>query len=157
MKNKFFALAIFSFVFVSCDKDDSSSTGTTANKTSILAQQSWKFNNAGLDQNKDGTIETDLSNEVAACLKDNSVTFASNGSGTVDEGGTKCNSSDPQTIPFTWSFASNETLININGDAIAGKGGQYKVVALSSTQLSLSKDTTAPFIGATTFLVNLKH
>ena len=157
MRNKFFILAIFSFVFFSCDKDDSSSPGTTTSNTTILAQQSWKFNNAGLDPNKDGTIDTDVSSQVLACLKDNSVTFAANGSGTVDEGATKCNTADPQTLPFTWSFASNETLININGNAIAGKGGQYKVVALTSTQFSLSKDTTVPIIGATTFVVNLKH
>ena len=156
MRTKFLILAIFSFVFFSCKKDDSSSPGTT-NNTTILAQQSWKFNNAGLDPNKDGTIDQDVSSQVPACLKDNSVTFSTDGSGTVDEGATKCNTSDPQTLPFTWSFASNETLININGNAIAGKGGQYKVVALSSTQLSLSKDTTVAIIGATTFVVNLKH
>ena len=158
MRTKFFILAIFTFVFVGCDKDDSSSPGTTTpSNTTILTQQSWTFNNAGLDPNKDGTIDTDVSSQVPACLKDNSVTFASNGNGTVDEGGTKCNTTDPQTVPFTWSFASNETMININGNAIAGKGGQYKVVALSSTQLSLSKDTTVAIIGATTFVVNLKH
>ena len=158
MRNKFFILSIFSFVFFSCVKDDSSSPATTTSNTTILTQQSWKFNNAGLDPNKDGTIDQDISSQVTACLKDNSVSFASNGSGTVDEGATKCNpTTDPQTVPFTWSFASNETLININGNAIAGKGGQYKIVALTSTQFSLSKDTTVPIIGATTFVVNLKH
>lgn len=157
MRTKLFILSFFSFVFFSCDKDDSSSPGTTTSNTTILTQQSWTFNNAGLDPNKDGTIDQDISTQVPACLKDNSVSFASNGNGTVDEGATKCNAADPQTLPFTWNFASNETLININGNAIAGKGGQYKIVALSSTQLSLSKDTTVPIIGATTFVVNLRH
>ena len=84
------------------------------------------------------------------------MTFAANGSGTSDEGLTKCNSADPQSIPFTWSFASNETLININGNAVAGKGGQYKIVSLTSTNLGLSKDTV--YLGTpTTFIVNLKH
>ncbi len=156
MRNKFFLLAIFSFVFFSCKKDDSSSPGTTTSNTTILAQQSWKFNNAGLDPNKDGTIDTDVSGFVSACLKDNTVSFAANGSGTSDEGLTKCNSADPQSIPFTWSFASNETLININGNAVAGKGGQYKIVSLTNTNFSLSKDTV--YLGtSTTFIVNLKH
>ena len=152
MRNKLIILSIIAIAFSSCKKDESDPS-----KTTILAEQSWKFNNAGLDPNKDGTIDTDVSSQVAACLKDNTVSFSSNGSGSVDEGATKCNTSDPQTLPLTWSFASNETLININGNAIAGKGGQYKVVVLTNTQLSLSKDTTVPLIGATTFVVNLKH
>lgn len=156
MRNKLFVLSIIAIAFFSCKKDDSSPPAATT-KTTILAEQSWKFNNAGLDPNKDGTIDMDLSGQIPPCLTDNTVSFSSNGNGTVDEGVAKCNTADPQTIPFTWSFASNETLININGNAIAGKGGQYKVVALTSTQLSLSKDTTVAPIGATTFVVNLKH
>jgi hypothetical protein len=143
--------------FFSCKKDDSSSAGTTTTKTTILAEQSWKFNNAGLDPNKDGTIDADVSDQVPACLKDNSVTFSTNGNGSVDEGATKCNTTDPQTLAFTWSFSSNETMINITGNAIAGKGGQYKILALSNTQFTLTKDTIVPIIGQTAFIVNLKH
>lgn len=156
MRNIFILLSLATVVFSGCKKDDSDPAPTTS-KTTILAQQSWKFNNAGLDPNKDGTIDTDVSNQIPDCLKDNILSFSTNGSGSLDEGAAKCNSGDPQTTPFTWNFVSNETLINVNGNAIAGKGGQYKVVALTNTQLSLSKDTTLPIVGATTFLVNMKH
>ena len=156
MRNKLFTIAILSSIlFFACKKKDSDSSGS--NKTTLLTQSSWKFDNAGLDPDKNGTIDFDLSSQFGPCLTDNTISFSTNGSGVVDESATKCNSSDPQTLAFTWNFASNETLININGSAIAGKGGQYKIVALSNTQLSLSKDTTAPIVGATTFLVNLKH
>jgi hypothetical protein len=155
MRNKLFILSIIAIAFFSCKKDESSSP-TTTTKTTILAEQSWKFNNAGLDPDKDGTINQDVSSFVSSCLKDNTVSFAANGSGTSDEGPTKCNSADPQSIPFTWSFASNETLININGNAVAGKGGQYKVISLTNTNFSLSKDTVYQGI-STTFVVNLKH
>ena len=64
MRTNLFILSIFSFVFFSCDKDDSSSPGTTTSNTTILTQQSWTFNNAGLDPNKDGTIDQDLSTQV---------------------------------------------------------------------------------------------
>jgi hypothetical protein len=156
MRNKLFILSIVAIIFFGCKKDESSSPGTTTTKTTIIAEQSWKFNNAGLDPNKDGTIDQDVSSYVSSCLKDNTVNFATNGSGTSDEGLTKCNSADPQTIPFTWSFASNETLININGNAVAGKGGQYKIISLTNTAFSLSKDTVYQGI-STTFVVNLKH
>ena len=142
--------------FFSCKKNDSSASGR-ASKTTLVSQQSWQFNNAGLDPNKDGAIDQDISSFVSACLKDNTVSFAAAGSGTADEGLTKCNTLDPQTIPFTWNFASNETMINITGNAIAGKGGQYKIIALNATQFSLSKDTTITGFGSTTIVVNLKH
>jgi hypothetical protein len=156
MRNKLFFLAVFSLGFFSCKKNDSNPSGGTT-KTTLVSQQSWKFDNAGLDPDKNGTIDLDISGQIPVYITDNTISFTSAGSGSVDEGTTKNNLTDPQTIPFTWSFASNETLININGAAIAGKGGQYKIVTLSSTKFTLSKDTTVPLIGATAFIVNLKH
>jgi hypothetical protein len=156
MRNKLLFFGIFSLALFGCKKDDSSSSGGSTNAT-LISQQSWKFNNAGLDPDKNGTIDMDVSSQIPTCVTDNSVSFSTNGSGVSDEGATKCNTADPQTVPFTWSFASNETMINISGNAIAGKGGQYKIIALSSTQFTLSKDTTVPIIGATAFIVNLKH
>ena len=155
MRNKLFFLGIFSLTVFSCKKNNSATPGTS--KTTLATQQTWKFNNAGIDGDKNGTIDQDISGFVSSCIKDNTVSFASNGSGTSDEGATKCNPSDPQTIAFTWSFASNETLINITGNAIAGKGGQYKIVNLSNTQFSLSKDTLITGFGQTTIIVNLGH
>jgi hypothetical protein len=157
MRNKLFILTIIAIAFLGCKKNDSSASSGGTTKTTLITQQSWKFDNAGLDPNKDGTIDADVSSQVPACLKDNTVSFSSNGAGTVDEGVSKCDIADPQTLPFTWNFTSNETQVNINGNAIAGKGGQYKLITLTNTQLSLSKDTTVPIVGLTTIIVNLKH
>jgi hypothetical protein len=156
MRNKLFAIAILcSILFVACKKKDSDPNGGS-NKTSLLAQGSWKFDNIGTDADKNRSIEQDLGSFVSACVKDNTVVFSSSNSGTADEGATKCNTGDPQTIPFTWNFTNSETAINISGNAIAGKGGEYKIATLTSTQLSLWKDTTIAGF-STTVIVNLKH
>jgi hypothetical protein len=156
MINKLFAIAIlFTVIILSCKKKNSDSSGG-ANKITLLTQSSWQFNNAGTDADKNRTIDQDLSSFISACLKDNTIIFSSGGSGTVNEGASKCDPNDPQTIPLTWSFANNETVINISGNAIAGKGGQYKIATLTDTQLSLWKDTAISGL-QTTFLVNLKH
>ena len=155
MKNKLFLIAIISLAFFACKKNDSKSGGTT--KTTLVTQQSWKFDNAGLDPDKNGSIDLDVSSQIPTYVTDNTISFSSNGSGTVDEGGTKKINTDPQTIPFTWNFTSNETLITLNGAVIAGKGGEFKIVNLTSTQFTLSKDTTVPVIGSSAFIVNLKH
>lgn len=155
MRNKLFLLGIFSLAFFSCKKDDSSSQNNNT-KTDFLVQQSWKFNNAGLDPDKNGTIDLDVSNQIPGCLTDNSVSFATGNIGVSDEGSTKCNATDPQTVPFGWSFTNNETMISITGNAIAGKSGEFKIITLNNTQFTLSKDTVV--LGTqTAFIVNLKH
>jgi hypothetical protein len=155
MRNKLFAIAIsFSILFFACKKKDSDSSGN--NKTTLVTQSSWKFNNAGLDPDKNGSIDLDVSGQIPGYITDNTITFSTNNSGSVDEGATKNVSTDPQIIPFTWAFASNETAISINGAAIAGKGGEFKIVNLTATQFTLSKDTVV--LGTqTAFIVNLKH
>lgn len=157
MKKALFLLAISGVTLFGCDKEDDDQT-EESQKTTLLVQQAWKFDNAGIDIDRNGTIETPLpAGTIQTCLADNTVTFAANGSGTVDEGPTKCATTAPQTSPFTWSFLTNETILNINGSVIAGtSGGQFKIVNLSSTQLSLSKDT-AIFGQSVALVANLKH
>ena len=51
---------------------------------------------------------------LKACYKDNIVTFMLRGTGTADEGATKCNPGDPQTAAFTWSFQTSETVLFVS-------------------------------------------
>lgn len=154
MKPLFFALFALSVVSLSCDKNDNDSNGE--NKTEIIAQGSWKYDNAGIDQDKNGTIDLPLpAGTIPACATDNTVTFSTNGTGIVDEGSTKCNTGDPQTFPFTWSFANNETTLNIGGGNVLGASGQFKIVELSATKLTLSKDTV--IVIPVAIVVSLKH
>ena len=141
MKNKFLVLALSGFALLGCEKDDDDKE---SEKTGLLVQQSWKFQSAGIDMDKDGDEDAQLPpGTLQTCLTDNVITFTANGSGTVAEGATKCDPAAPDNTPFTWSFASNETAINFTGSVIAGtEGGQFRIVTLSNTQLSLSKDTT---------------
>lgn len=156
MKNTLpFLLPAVLFLF-SCQKDTSNNTTTTPTNTDILVQQSWKFNNAGADLDKNGTIDTDISSQIQSCVTDNTITFAKNGSGVVDEGATKCSTTAPQTQAFTWSFANSETALNLGGNAVVGINGQFKILALDATKLSLSKDTT--LVGMpVALIVNFKH
>lgn len=141
MKQKFLVLALSGFVLLGCDKEDDDKE---SEKTGLLVQQAWKFETAGIDMDKNGTLDATFpAGTLQPCLTDNTITFAANGSGTVAEGATKCDPAAPDNTPFTWSFASNETAINFTGNVIAGtEGGQFKIVNLTSTQLSLSKDTS---------------
>ena len=145
------AAALFGF-----DKEDDDSN-QQSEKTTLLVQQTWKFESAGFDMASNGSIDLNLTAQTPTCLSDNTLTFTANGSGTMDEGATKCNSAAPQSTAFTWSFTTNETEMNINGNVIPGvNSGKFKIMTLSSTQLTLSKDTVVQSIPGAV-VVSLKH
>lgn len=158
MKSSLFVVALTALVFSGCDKDDDDDQNNGNQNTTLLTQQTWRFDNAGFDADKNGTIELPLpAGTLQPCLTDNTATFTANGTGTIDEGPTKCDPALPQTTPFNWSFANGETMLNLSGSVIPGtNGGQFKINTLSSTQLSLSKDTV--LLGQSIALVaNFKH
>lgn len=153
MKKAFFFLPVL-FLVISCDKDEDTSADNS--KTAVLTQSAWKLENAGVDVDKNGTVELDISNQIDACVKDNTYKFEADGSGTVNEGGSRCSTSAPQTTPFSWAFLSNETELRISSTNSQVFSGQYKIVTLTSAKMTLSKDTTLSGVG-TTLVANFIH
>ena len=152
MKYTFFILAV-SFLILSCKKDSNSSTS----KTDQITSADWKYDNGGIgDANGNILVSFSTLGTIPSCSLDNTIHFNSNGSGTVSENANVC-SGAPPTTSFTWNFASNETVLDVSGGAIAGIGGSFKLKSLSNTQLSLLKDTTVTGYGSVTAVVNLKH
>jgi hypothetical protein len=133
MKPFKFVLAFLSttILFTACKKDSDNNKSKT--KTDLLIQSSWKFDNVTVNG-------SDVSSVVQGCQKDNTLTFAAGGTGTLDEGATKCSSNDPQTSPFTWNFASNETVLHVSATLFTGGSSDFNIVGLSETQLILSQD-----------------
>jgi hypothetical protein len=142
------------FAFISCDKDSSDNNSPT--KTELITKAAWKFEDAGADADKNGTIDISLTSQLPTCLTDNTLTLSGGGSGTVDEGASKCDPSLPQSTAVTWSFASNETFLNLGGSGLLGITGQFKIVTLTDVNLALSKDTTLQGFQSS-FVIKLKH
>lgn len=126
------------FVFSSCT-DKGGTPTPTKTRTQLITTGTWRFGSATW-----GT--TDAGPLLQACQKDNTMVFVL-GSGTVDEGATKCNTGDPQTTPFTWSFLSSETELNISTPLFTGGSNTMSIVTLTEVELTLSQPLT---IGGTT-------
>lgn len=156
MKKAFFFLPVL-VLAISCDKNDNKDNTSGTTKTQIITQSAWKFENAGVDFDKNGTAELDISNQIEACAKDNTYKFEANGSGTINEGAMMCSTSPGQTAPFTWAFISNETELKITSNAAQIINGQYKLVGLTDTRMTLSKDTTITGMGSATLIANFIH
>lgn len=158
--SSFLLLVLISTPFFSCKKD--SSTTEQQTNTQLISASGWTYQDSGIDGNGDGAVDAGASfsvllpSLVPTCRTDNVFTFKADNTGVVDEGATKCNTTDPQTAPFNWSFADNETAINISNNVFAIFNGKSKIKVLTDAKLSLTRDTT---LGSTTYtlLVVLKH
>jgi hypothetical protein len=150
------------FLFA-CGKDDNNDPPKppAPTKTEMITSSSWKYESGGVDQDKNGTVDITFAATglLQPCTLDNTAMFNSGGTGTTDEGLTKCNVNAPQTAPFAWTFANSENSLNIAG-SVVGLGGQFTIQALSATKLTLSKDTTISFGGSPAniaLIVSLQH
>jgi hypothetical protein len=155
---KYILLFSICFCFLSCKKDSGSNNPSN---TRLLTNSDWKYDNGGIGD-ASGNIIVDFNTAgimIPSCTLDNTIHFNASGNGTIAENANVC-SGLPATTPFTWSFSSNETVLNLSAGAIAGIGGSFKIKELSDTKLTLLKDTTASLLGSTTAVtavVNLKR
>lgn len=130
---KLFIPFLFLLSLAACDKKNDTPKPKT--NTELLTKASWIFNQANVGG-------TNVSAFLQTCQKDNILTFVSNGTGTVDEGGTKCNGGDPQSTPLTWSFLNNETQLQVSTILFTGGSNIYTIVTLSETHLVASQTIT---------------
>ena len=129
------ALCFSTVLFSSCDKTDEA----PPTNTDYITKSSWKFSSA-----KAGGF--DVTSQVPACFKDNTITFAINGTGTITEGATVCTPASPAS--FTWVFQTNGTQqqISLSTPLITGGSGVFTIVLLNDVSLVVSQRMTIPSI-----------
>jgi hypothetical protein len=150
-----FVVVLIGFVVFSCQKDDDKDDNNQ-NSVQLITSGAWKYDTVTIDYNKDGTPDAPGTSFIMACDRDNLITFKSDSTGTVDEGSTKCNSSDPQTTSFKWWF-KNSTTLTTPDPIFAGESGDAKVTVLTSTKLQLQKEVANPLGGTVNIIADLKH
>ena len=150
----FLLTAVIVWLATGCKKDE-----TPPSQTDHISSQSWKYDNGGVDADNNGSIDLNFpAGTFPACVLDNEISFQTNGNGIANEGATKCNTGDPQTAAFTWSFSNNETVLRISDAGLFGFSGQFEIKELSATKFTLAKDTTVAGFGQPVqLIVNLKH
>jgi len=136
-KRLILSTSIFVFFLVlnsSCSKNDDPPPAVKT-KTDLITKTTWKFNDAKVSG-------VSVAAFLQLCQKDNILTFLTAGTGTADEGATKCNAADPQTSPFTWSFQTSETVLFVSTPFFAGGSSTFTIVSLTETELVVSQNIT---------------
>lgn len=122
-------LALFLFVLSSCTKEEAAKT-----KTDLISQKAWTIQKFELKEGSDAWV--DEFPTFNACSKDDRYVFKADNTYEFNEGPTKCDPSDPQIYATgSWSFASNETKLLIDGE-------EYTIVSLTETNLIVSVQET---------------
>ncbi|HIF15369.1 MAG TPA: hypothetical protein EYQ86_08670 [Bacteroidetes bacterium] len=121
-QNIFILLVILLIISTSCNKDDTNPpnppTTPPPTNTQLLTGESWMrtamtIDTAILPDSTNTSLNSnDLYPFIDACEHDNIIHFSSNSTFVYEEGSSKCNTSDPDTIASgAWVFNSNETKI----------------------------------------------
>ncbi len=116
------ASLIMALVFFSSCKDDE----PTLSKLELLTQKPWKLKSIAIVGFPAATPESTQA--------DDTYTFNKDGSYIFDEGGSKEDPSDPQTVNGTWAFAENETLIKLS---LGGLTLNQEILELNSNTLKV--------------------
>lgn len=119
MRLNLFTKSAFTILICSLVACSSKDTAKKSN-TEYLTSAAWKFESEGIDLDKNGTIDAP-SGEVEDCTKDDILSFASGGTGTRDEGPSKCDAADPQTSGFNWQFKNGEKELWVDIPVFQGK------------------------------------
>ena len=119
------------FIFSNCNKNDN----PPPSPTDYIIKGSWKFSSAKASG-------ADVTAQIPACFKDNTITFVASGQGTVNEGAIGC--VPPAPANFTWSFQNNGAQINLSAPLFPGGSSVFNVVLLNDVNLILSQSVTIP-------------
>lgn len=132
-----------SLLLASCDKNNRSGPDLD-----LLTHASWKYEKAGFDSDEDGVFDA-LDPSIAGCEKDNTITFRTDGSGSMQEGLIKCKISGPDSLPFSWSFQDKDSTLYFQDQ-------YFKVRSLTRERLEIFADQTLRGI-STRYVIILKH
>lgn len=126
-----------------CKKDDSNPT-PSASKTDLLTAKNWRISSQSSTTVTSGkSTTTDEYASSPACERDDFTKFSANKMLVVDEGATKCNTSDPQTQSGSWDFNSDQTKLNLSSPTYGGLLIPLDIIELSSTTLHLRYTDTS--------------
>jgi len=131
-------------LFTNCDKNDN----PPPSNTDYITKSSWKFSSA-----KAGS--TDVTANVPACFKDNTMLFVANGSGSINENTIVCSPASPAS--FTWVFQNDGHEINMSTPIVSGGSGVFTIVLLNDVSLVVSQTMTIAPYPATTVELTFTH
>ncbi|RAK63994.1 lipocalin family protein [Hymenobacter edaphi] len=127
-------------VFTACKKDEEKPKSTSE----LLMAKSWKI--TAYTEQVGSAAATDEYASADACLKDNIYKFEASNKFTTDEGTTKCDPTDPQSVSGNWALTnSDKTLTAVAVDQATFTSFELtgSIDEISASKFVLSESETA--------------
>jgi hypothetical protein len=159
-KKSILSVLLLSLLIVAgCKEQETPVVPTPApTKTALLSASPWITTAITISPALEfgGIVITDLYALSDACDNDNLAIYKNDGTGTYDEGASKCDDLDPQTSAFNWTFNADETQLIEDGQT------SYAINELTATTMKLADTIDGADIGGTsgvtyTITITLKH
>jgi hypothetical protein len=139
---KLFLLALTATALSACKKD----SDTTPSRTELLTGREWH-----ITAETETVMRTPVGGSptpvvfdryagMPACERDNIHKFNVNKSRVIDEGLSKCLSTDPQSSTSTWDFTSDQTKMLLPNLASPATSIEVDIVELTASTLRLRVD-----------------
>jgi Lipocalin-like domain len=143
-------ITITALAIVSCQPDKDPPQPT---HTDLLTKAPWKFENSGIDVNRDGNVDV---GDLEPCQTDDLVTFFKDNVASFDPKEQKCDPDDmPESVKWSWRDAEQKSLRITYSDGSADDVSD--VLELSETRLVLKIAEPGSPVGIADFLIILKH
>ena len=147
MKPLLILAVLFLGTFSACKKDSNKDKPKT--NTDLITQASWKFSSAS------ASGFGDVSSQIPDCYKDNTYTFVSDGSGSINESTNICS---PSTAgAFTWNFTNSEMGLHISTTLFPNGASDFAIISLTETNLIVSQTMTIAPLPPTTVQITFVH
>jgi hypothetical protein len=126
MKSIILLLALFGFL-ASCEREMPAESTALAD---LIKDKNWLLI-ADSTVSSDGTVKNNY-DLLPSCEKDDLLQFKSNKTASFDEGVTKCNASDPQTLTIiSWALNENSKVLTLT----SAKTIEFKIQKLDASNL----------------------
>lgn len=144
-------LTILAVTFTSCKKDDDNDEPTKSNKE-LLTAGGWITVSGVINPPLWGS--SNWFADYEPCEQDNIVILSTDGKYTEDEGATKCNTDDPQTVESgTWTMTADEKSFTTVAD---GTTTVFVIQSISETELNVTVSDVIDGVSYTNTM-KLKH
>ncbi|SEW50942.1 hypothetical protein [Chitinophaga arvensicola] len=130
-----FLVAFLSVLFFTQCKKDKNKPAQDVMNANFLVGKKWQIKAMTITPGFGGETVTDIYKGMAGCSKDDYVVYYADGTGSEDEGPTKCDENLPQQRSFIWKLSADGTLDQpVDDDFI----GTWKAVKKSATSFTIT-------------------